>query len=247
MAFYQEQAIATGHEGLDYGYYAGHNLNDIDDAKHYMPLNMDTNHGTTLQMHGEPQYEHVYLYPTPVVANNTHAFSAEKSFNHAAFITPDDLNLHLNSLHSSHSKLTAVPASPTPGLSDMPESSYGPQSTRNSSPSPSAVSDEEDASSPNAVKPIVAPNECGQLGGVWAQLLFQCLLDAPNHEMTLREIYDWMKTFTSRCGGKNSSGWENSVRHNLSMNPVSHHSVPSQLIQANLEAGIPERFPFRPG
>lgn len=54
----------------------------------------------------------------------------------------------------------------------------------------------------------------------YAHLLFRCLKDAPDHKLSLKEIYAWMSENSSRVRISNSTGWQNSVRHNLSMNMV---------------------------
>jgi hypothetical protein len=54
----------------------------------------------------------------------------------------------------------------------------------------------------------------------YAKSLFRCLRDAPAHTMVLREIYDWFKANTDKARDPGSTGWQNSIRHNLSMNKV---------------------------
>jgi hypothetical protein len=63
----------------------------------------------------------------------------------------------------------------------------------------------------------------------YAKLLYRALMSAPNHAMTLQEIYQWFRENTDkdvkkdkaeRRPGKNAEGWQNSIRHNLSMNEV---------------------------
>jgi hypothetical protein len=54
----------------------------------------------------------------------------------------------------------------------------------------------------------------------YAKLIFKALLSAPNHSMVLREIYQWFMDNTEK-GSASTSGWRNSIRHNLSMNAVS--------------------------
>jgi hypothetical protein len=54
----------------------------------------------------------------------------------------------------------------------------------------------------------------------YAKSLFRCLRDAPGHTMVLREIYDWFKANTDKARDPGSTGWQNSIRHNLSMNKV---------------------------
>ena len=53
----------------------------------------------------------------------------------------------------------------------------------------------------------------------YARLIWVCLKEAPNHTLTLREIYDWFREHTRKCSNS-SKGWQNSIRHNLSMNKV---------------------------
>ena len=55
----------------------------------------------------------------------------------------------------------------------------------------------------------------------YAQLLYKCLKEAPEHMMTLQELYEWVALHTQKAKDPKSVGWKNSVRHNLSMNAVS--------------------------
>jgi hypothetical protein len=64
----------------------------------------------------------------------------------------------------------------------------------------------------------------------YAQLIYQALLGAKGHTMILRDIYDWFLTHTDKAASSETKGWQNSIRHNLSMNGVrpplsfpSHH------------------------
>ncbi|KAF1936844.1 hypothetical protein EJ02DRAFT_447808 [Clathrospora elynae] len=52
----------------------------------------------------------------------------------------------------------------------------------------------------------------------YAQLIYQALLHAPNKTMILRDIYDWFKNHTDKASASETKGWQNSIRHNLSMN-----------------------------
>ncbi|KAH6639140.1 hypothetical protein C7974DRAFT_449069 [Boeremia exigua] len=52
----------------------------------------------------------------------------------------------------------------------------------------------------------------------YAQLIYRALLTAPQHTMVLRDIYDWFKTYTDKATHSETKGWQNSIRHNLSMN-----------------------------
>ncbi|KAF2623070.1 hypothetical protein BU25DRAFT_401237, partial [Macroventuria anomochaeta] len=52
----------------------------------------------------------------------------------------------------------------------------------------------------------------------YAQLIYRALLDAPDHTMVLRDIYDWFRRYTDKAAHSETKGWQNSIRHNLSMN-----------------------------
>lgn len=54
----------------------------------------------------------------------------------------------------------------------------------------------------------------------YAQLIFRALKSAPGHRMVLKDIYRWFEKNTDKAR-KSSKGWQNSIRHNLSMNGVS--------------------------
>lgn len=55
----------------------------------------------------------------------------------------------------------------------------------------------------------------------YAQLLYQCLKEAPGHTLSLRELYEWVQQHSQKAKDPKNRGWQNSVRHNLSMNAVS--------------------------
>lgn len=53
----------------------------------------------------------------------------------------------------------------------------------------------------------------------YAKLIHKALMEAPNHAMSLQDIYKWFLDNTEK-GNSIGSGWRNSIRHNLSMNQV---------------------------
>lgn len=57
-------------------------------------------------------------------------------------------------------------------------------------------------------------------GKPYAQLIQECLLQAPGHRMMLRDIYAWFEQNTTKPRESGGNGWQNSIRHNLSMNKV---------------------------
>ncbi|KAI9797322.1 MAG: hypothetical protein M1825_006020 [Sarcosagium campestre] len=52
----------------------------------------------------------------------------------------------------------------------------------------------------------------------YAKLIYRALISAPGHKMVLKEIYDWFAHHTDKNRDPSQRGWQNSIRHNLSMN-----------------------------
>lgn len=63
----------------------------------------------------------------------------------------------------------------------------------------------------------------------YAKLIWRALVSAPGHGMVLKQIYEWFIKHTDK-GNETSKGWQNSIRHNLSMNGVSSFSSSSQCL-----------------
>ena len=55
----------------------------------------------------------------------------------------------------------------------------------------------------------------------YAKLIHRALMSVPGHRMVLKEIYEWFMANTDKNKNPSSKGWQNSIRHNLSMNGVS--------------------------
>jgi hypothetical protein len=53
----------------------------------------------------------------------------------------------------------------------------------------------------------------------YASLLYRAFMSHPRHAMTLQEVYQWFRDNTGK-DDLSSKGWQNSIRHNLSMNGV---------------------------
>lgn len=56
----------------------------------------------------------------------------------------------------------------------------------------------------------------------YAKLIYRALMSKPDRRMTLQEIYQWFRDNTTKADGDKDKkgGWQNSIRHNLSMNRV---------------------------
>lgn len=55
----------------------------------------------------------------------------------------------------------------------------------------------------------------------YARLIYEALMQAQGHRMSLRDIYQWFTDHTTKPQQSRGKGWQNSIRHNLSMNKVS--------------------------
>jgi hypothetical protein len=93
---------------------------------------------------------------------------------------------------------------------------------------------------PTVMTPGGLRNECNDDGAMdkdnqpYAQLIYRALLEAPGHTMILRDIYNWFMANTDKAADKETKGWQNSIRHNLSMNGVSLLLVPSPFLYPRL-------------
>ena len=56
----------------------------------------------------------------------------------------------------------------------------------------------------------------------YAKLIYRALMEAPDHQMVLKDIYEWIAQNTNKARDPAFKGWQNSVRHNLSMNGVGY-------------------------
>ncbi|KAL4955859.1 hypothetical protein BDW69DRAFT_182131 [Aspergillus filifer] len=52
----------------------------------------------------------------------------------------------------------------------------------------------------------------------YSQLIYEALLAAPGKKLPLQGIYHWFEENTAKGRDRGSKGWQNSIRHNLSMN-----------------------------
>ena len=78
----------------------------------------------------------------------------------------------------------------------------------------------------------------------YAKLIWRALIGAPGHGMVLKEIYTWFAENTDKARRGGGKGWQNSIRHNLSMNGVSflfysNGKVQSDVSQAFKKIDLP--------
>ncbi|KAF4592266.1 forkhead domain-containing protein [Ophiocordyceps camponoti-floridani] len=61
------------------------------------------------------------------------------------------------------------------------------------------------------------PVKDGKLDEPYAQLIYRAFMSRSDHAMTLQDIYQWFRDNTNKAVTE-KGGWQNSIRHNLSMN-----------------------------
>ena len=65
---------------------------------------------------------------------------------------------------------------------------------------------------------IIVQDKLGDIS--YAQLIYSALMEARDNRMVLKDIYRWIERNTDKASNPDFKGWQNSVRHNLSMNKV---------------------------
>ncbi|KAB8257349.1 hypothetical protein BDV32DRAFT_160683 [Aspergillus pseudonomiae] len=76
-------------------------------------------------------------------------------------------------------------------------------------------------SEPGRVDTRAAPanaEEDATIDPPYSALIYQALRGAPGNKLSLQEIYGWFEENTTKGKDRSSKGWQNSIRHNLSMN-----------------------------
>ena len=117
----------------------------------------------------------------------------------------------------NYPQLEAQPFQDSP-LSPYSDASYhSPQSLAASSPAMTAQT--ADRLSPRSSSGDNREERPGH--PPYSVLIYQALKDAPGNKLPLQSIYSWFEANTDKGGDPNAKGWQNSIRHNLSMNAVS--------------------------
>ncbi|KAI2713339.1 transcriptional regulator family: Forkhead [Penicillium roqueforti] len=114
----------------------------------------------------------------------------------------------------NYPQLEAQPFQDSP-LSPYSDASYhSPQSLAASSPAMTAQT--ADRLSPRSSSGDNREERPGH--PPYSVLIYQALKDAPGNKLPLQSIYSWFEANTDKGGDPNAKGWQNSIRHNLSMN-----------------------------
>lgn len=78
----------------------------------------------------------------------------------------------------------------------------------------------------------------------YAKLIYRALMDAPDHQMVLKDIYLWIAQNTDKARDPAFKGWQNSVRHNLSMNGVRLQMSIRTEFRHSHRCRLSEKFPI---
>lgn len=180
-------------------------------------------------------------YPPGLTVDSTDSMgSTMEAYPPAAYHL--DLQAHQPYLNLSSTRLppTGSPSErssgtsgPIPDGSSFREDSYHRQSpTPSHSSTPSYRINKDPTLSPPPVegyegvemarlKDEETDEECGVNDEPYAKLIYRALMSVPERRMVLRDIYEWFELNTDKAKNACSKGWQNSIRHNLSMNGVS--------------------------
>ncbi|WYZ44577.1 hypothetical protein EsH8_VII_001013 [Colletotrichum jinshuiense] len=114
---------------------------------------------------------------------------------------------------SENMKYESSPATDAPGspYTGSPASFHGDIKIE-----PDVVSDLGDQSSAPSAPPT--KDAASKDDEPYARLIHKALLSAPDYSLTLQELYTWFKENTDKPKRTEKDGWQNSIRHNLSMN-----------------------------
>ncbi|RFU73578.1 forkhead domain-containing [Trichoderma arundinaceum] len=103
------------------------------------------------------------------------------------------------------------------------------------------------SAAPSTAEPIpassVKPDE--RADEPYAKLIYKALMSRPDYTMTLQELYQWFRENTSKANNE-KGGWQNSIRHNLSMNAAFKRRDRKRLDGAALPASTEGESPSEP-
>lgn len=103
----------------------------------------------------------------------------------------------------------ATPMTPVSDMDeDLPSACYDDE---RGSGSPTIKMERGEAGEPETPKTGETP---------YAKLIYQAFMSSPRRALTLQEIYQWFRDNTDKGKPGQGKGWQNSIRHNLSMNGV---------------------------
>ncbi|KAJ5307670.1 hypothetical protein N7476_008326 [Penicillium atrosanguineum] len=132
------------------------------------------------------------------------------------YFARDSYYCHSAQMETSEGIALALRATPpSPPISIFSKQSSSSMSIN--SMGPTASNTVADSNSPRTS--LGDQSEGDHNGEPYSKLIYRALKDADGHRLSLQQIYDWFIKNTSK-GRDSTKGWQNSIRHNLSMNKV---------------------------
>ncbi|KAI1771956.1 hypothetical protein F4818DRAFT_454174 [Hypoxylon cercidicola] len=137
--------------------------------------------------------------------------------------------VHSQVVSSPYQNQTFAPANPDvdamahqdvlPVLAGLHGSDQAMSSQAQSPPVKEETRDPSHSEGGNSRRPsrVVNGEEGGKVDEPYAQLIHRAFMSRDRRAMTLQEIYQWFRENTEK-GKSDNKGWQNSIRHNLSMN-----------------------------
>jgi len=164
------------------------------------------------------------VQPTPWADKRDWTFTAPLNYVETPHPTPPQSHWDVSHSTDMSSQLFSYPAGQWL-VNDFSETSPLPSTEQETGYITHCVSQSTSEYSPVS---SVSPSFQGLTGGVveaspqaYAHYLYRCLLQAPGHKMALGDIYHWLLLHCDKIRESSGKGWQNSIRHNLSMNKVS--------------------------
>ena len=172
-----------------------------------------------------PAYTEIYEHPSPNTIDTSDSDPLYPSFS-------DEVSEHSRSHHPEPLHMIDLPHK-SPCIQNRAsmlseESDHGSLSNFNSSvavPQQMANRAETNTDKTQVDASGSTRSECNLENAPYAKIIFTALLSAPDHRMVLTDIYQWIEENTNKADNPDYKGWQNSVRHNLSMNEVSESYI----------------------
>lgn len=140
----------------------------------------------------------------------TSSFLSQERFNHS----PSHPGIPTS--ERSRRWMLATPQSPPISVSST-QSPRHPHSLVSMSPAPT-VSGAEGSSPRISIEDASDQEQNGE--PPYSRLIWDALMSTEDKMLPLQGIYQWFEKNTTKAGNEESKGWQNSIRHNLSMNAV---------------------------
>ena len=180
------------------------------------PTESDVNMRESMQPHTETHTMPSFLTDSPQHVSHQPMIATLRLQRHRDVLT-NPSNLCQIQLGEEHFQNPC----PTPSLYSADPTNFDLSPTSSpSTGSPSTVVGQEVSNDRAAFNGEESDEDGGSNSEPYAQLIFRALKSAPAHRMVLKEIYEWFVKNTDKAKTSSSKGWQNSIRHNLSMNGV---------------------------